>query len=188
MKLSHLKLCFLFYLLSGSCFSQEKEDAEQYGNTINIGFGYGYYPYVGYPVTALVANSEINLERNTTVAPFVAYYSYEQKYYWGNESNEFRYYQYSEKVIPLALKVSYYFDELIHVPVRWDLYAAASFGFIFRKTTWESTYHGPKQINPGMGPLFIDAHLGAEYHFTKKLGVQLDLSTGMATCGLALHL
>ncbi|MBL7932254.1 MAG: hypothetical protein JNL60_10140, partial [Bacteroidia bacterium] len=70
----------------------------------------------------------------------------------------------------------------------WDFYASGSLGYIFRKRTWEAGYTGRKDIEPGTGPMFLDLHLGAEYHLTKVLGLQLDVSTGMTTLGLAFHL
>jgi len=36
-------------------------------------------------------------------------------------------------------------------------------------------------------PLFLDLHIGTEYHFNSKLGIFFDLSTGVSTVGLAIH-
>jgi hypothetical protein len=35
--------------------------------------------------------------------------------------------------------------------------------------------------------LFLDLHLGAEYHLNNRVGLFLDLSTGVSTIGLAIH-
>jgi len=35
--------------------------------------------------------------------------------------------------------------------------------------------------------LFLNIHIGAEYHINKKVGVFLDLSSGVSTIGLAIH-
>jgi hypothetical protein len=35
--------------------------------------------------------------------------------------------------------------------------------------------------------LFFDFHLGTEYHVNSKLGLFLDLSSGVSTVGISLH-
>lgn len=37
------------------------------------------------------------------------------------------------------------------------------------------------------GALYLDGHIGAEYHISQKIGIFLDLSSGVSTFGLAIH-
>jgi hypothetical protein len=52
---------------------------------------------------------------------------------------------------------------------------------------WGEGYNGDENFYHRGSSLFLDIHIGSEYHFNKKLGVFLDLSTGVSTIGLAIH-
>lgn len=182
-------LSVLLMLCMGICSSQEKKPAEYYGNSLNAGIGYTYYRYVGYSVPVWRADYELQMDHHLTVAPFISMYSYSSQYIWGDPpTTEFRTYDYDETVIPLGIKVTRYFDDLLLAGPKWDFYASGSLGYIIRNRTWEAGYTGRKDIEPGTGPMYLDFHLGAEYHLTRSLGLQLDISTGMSTFGLAFHL
>jgi hypothetical protein len=161
---------------------------EQYGNTINLAGGIGYYGYIGSNPPVLHFNFEIDVAKNLTLAPFITYYSYNNYYYWGNPNNGYRDYRYRTTVIPIGVKGTYYFDQLLGASSKWDFYLAASLGFAFRKTTWESSYYGERTIQNGSSGLYLDGHIGAEYHLNNKLGLFLDLSSGISTFGLGIHL
>ena len=88
----------------------------------------------------------------------------------------------------MGIKISYYFDDLVRAGTKWDFYSAGSLGFVYRRTVWEPAYNGKNRIDPGMGPLYLDLHIGAEYHINKFTGVVLDLSTGVSSVALAIHL
>jgi hypothetical protein len=160
---------------------------ESYGNTLNLGVGIGYYGYVGHTLPVLHADYEFNVARNFTLAPFITFYSYRNYYYWGNPNYPYRDYSYRQTVIPIGVKGSYYFDQLLHAGSKWDFYLAASLGFTIRKTVWESGYYGETTVNNNMSGLYLDGHIGTEYHMNSKLGLFLDLSTGVSTFGLAVH-
>ncbi len=160
---------------------------EKYGNTLNIGLGVGYYGYIGYNVPVIHANYEFDVAKNLTLAPFITYYSYQNHYYWGNKNYPFRNYSYRTTVIPVGVKATYYFDQLLKANSKWDFYLAASIGFAYRKTTWENEYYGETYTEHGSSGLYLDGHIGTEYHCNKKLGLFLDLSTGISTFGLAVH-
>ncbi len=160
---------------------------EKYGNALNAGVGIGYYGYVGYNIPVIHADYEIELDRNLTIAPSITFYNYERNYYWGDRNNSYRNYYYRETVIPIGAKITYYFDQLLKVSPKWDFYAAGSLGFIYRRTTWDYGYYGETNIQPGTGYLYIDFHIGTEYHLNNRVGLQLDLSTGVSTFGLAFH-
>jgi len=137
-------------------------------------------------------NYELDVARNFTLAPFIGIYSYQRYSYWGNpnkphEDYSYRQYSYRVTAVPVGAKGTYYFDQLFHANSKWDFYAAASIGFVFRSVVWESEYYGDKHIQQNASPLYLDAHIGGEYHLNQKIGLFLDLSSGVSTFGLAVH-
>lgn len=172
--------------------AQEKPASEKYGNTLNLGAGIGYYGYVGHSVPMGSLNYEFDIAKNFTLAPFIGIYSYQNYYYWGdpnkpNWDQSYHKYSYRTVAVPVGVKGTYYFDQLFKANSKWDFYAAASAGFVFRSTVWESGYYGDKHVYKSQSPLYLDAHIGAEYHMNQKAGIFLDLSTGVSTFGLAIH-
>lgn len=176
------------FLTSSSLSAQEKTASSEYGNTVNLGVGFGYYSYVQNTMPVFHANFEIDAARNFTLAPFISYYSYQNDYYWGDHKNPNKYYYYRVTVIPIGVKGSYYFDNLLKANTNWDFYLAGSLGFAMRKTSWENGYNGDRSISHGSSGLYLDLHIGTEYHLNSKFGLQVDLSTGLSTIGLAVHL
>jgi len=160
---------------------------EKYGKTLNAGLGVGYYGYIGYSIPVLHADFEFDVAKNLTLAPFITYYSYTSRYYWGNPNYDYRHYSYRQTVIPMGLKGTYYFDQLLRAGAKWDFYLAGSLGFVYRSTTWENGYYGETVIHNRASGLYLDAHIGTEYHIAKKIGLYLDLSTGISTFGLSAH-
>jgi hypothetical protein len=160
---------------------------ENYGKALNIGLGIGYYSYVGHSVPVLHINYEFDVAKDFTLAPFLTFYSYSNEYYWGDKNHPNRYYSYHETVIPIGVKGTYYFDKLLEAGSPWDFYLAASMGFAIVNTSWESNYEGDRNVYHGASSLYLDFHIGSEYHFNNKLGMFLDLSTGISTIGLAIH-
>ena len=168
--------------------AQEASVNERFGNTLNIGAGIGYYGHIGQPMPVGSINFEFDLFKNFTLAPFIGFYSYQRNYYWGDKNHPERYYSYKTVVVPMGLKGTYYFDQLFRASEKWDFYAAGSVGFSYRNTVWESGYYGDVKVGSYASPLYLDAHIGAECHLTKKVGLFLDLSTGVSTIGFAFHL
>lgn len=173
-------------------FAQDKPASEKYGNTLNLGAGIGYYGHIGHSLPVGMLNYEFDVVRNFTLAPFVGIYSYQNHYYWGNPNKpdydeSYRLYSYRVIAVPVGAKGTYYFDQLFRANPKWDFYAAGSVGFVFRSVTWENGYYGEKYVYQSASPLYLDAHIGAEYHMTEKAGLFLDLSTGVSTFGLAIH-
>jgi hypothetical protein len=184
-------LPFLFFALfyfNPKYSAQEDISTENYGNTLNAGFGMGYFGYDGYNTPVLHLNYEFQVAKNLTIAPFISFYRYHRSYYWGNHNYPYKYYNYDETVIPIGAKVTYYFDDLLHASSKWDFYLAGSLGYTIRRYVWDSDYYGETRVRSGNGYLYIDLHIGAEYHFNNKLGMFADLSSGMSTIGLAFHL
>ena len=167
----------------------EKSAYEKYGATLNLGAGVGYYGYLVHSLPVGTMNFEFDVARYFTLAPFIGVYSYKNSYYWGNpdKNGSYRYYSYRETAVPVGVKGTYYFDKLFRANAKWDFYAAGSVGFVFRKVEWENEYYGDRNVYKRRSPLYFDAHIGAEYHMNKAVGIFLDLSTGVSTFGFAFH-
>ncbi len=161
---------------------------ENYGNKLNLGFGVGYYGFVGHTIPVLHLNYELNVAKDFTLAPFITIYSYQKYHYWGNSNSPYKDYYYRQTVIPIGVKGTYYFDDILQAGSKWDFYLGASLGFAIRKTVWEDGYNGDVNIQNGTSGLYLDGHLGTRYHFSNKTGVFLDLSTGISTIGISLKI
>lgn len=173
-------------------FQQNSNAQEKYGNTLNLGLGIGgyggYYGYVGSSIPVFHINYEFDVAKNFTLAPFLSFSSYSNSYYWGDKNHPYRYYTYSETVIPIGVKGTYYFDDLLKLNSKWDVYLGGSLGFAIVNSHWDDGYYGDRYYyHNTRSPLFLDLHIGAEYHFTNRIGAFLDLSTGFSTIGLAIH-
>lgn len=186
-------ICFSFImtLVTSKIFAQDKAPSSSYGNTLNLGVGvggyYGYYGYIGNTLPVFNLNYEFDVARNFTLAPFISFYSFNRKYYWGDKDHDYRYYNYRQTVIPVGLKGTYYFDQLLGAGSKWDFYLAGSLGFAIVRSNWDSDYYGDKKYYRTPNALLLDLHIGAEYHVSKKVGLFLDLSTGVSTFGIAIH-
>lgn len=186
-RISSICLFLVFLSLNASANPVSKPVNRSYGNTLNIGLGIGYYGYVGHNTPVVHANYEFDVAKNFTLAPFISMYTYKKYYYWGGPNHPYQDYSYVQTVIPMGVKGSYYFDEILKANSKWDFYLAGSLGFALRRTKWQNTYYGDtKVINEGSN-LYLDAHIGSEYHINSKAGLFLDLSTGVSTFGVAVH-
>ena len=177
----------IFFVLNSQ--SQKKDSEEKYGKTLNVGIGIGYYGNIGKSMPVVHFDYEIDVVKNLTLSPSISFYTYQKYNYWGSSQYAYKDYSYRQIVVPIGLKGTYYFDELLKARVKWDFYLAASLGFKIRKTTWDSEYHGNTTTTTDeISPLYLDFHIGSEYHLNDKTGLFLDLSTGVSTFGLAVHL
>jgi hypothetical protein len=172
---SAILLLFLFFHFNSNA-------QETYGRTLNLGLGVGgysgYYGYSGRSSPVFHINYEIDVAKNFTLAPFISFYSFSR-----NRDS----YGYHETVIPIGVKGAYYFDDLLNANNQWDFYLGASLGFAIVRSRWDDGYKGDRNYYHGGRALFLDLHIGAEYRFTSKIGVFLDLSTAASTLGLAIH-
>ena len=191
MKKKIIASLFLLIILHFNISAQKTSYNEKYGNTLNLGLGVGgysgYYGYVGRSLPVLHINYEFDVVKDFTLAPFASFYTYRNDYYWGNNNYTYQNYYDRETVIPIGVKGTYYFDQLLKANPKWDFYLAGSLGFTIVNSQWDNNYHGDKNYFPKPNPLFIDVHIGAEYHINKQLGIFLDISTGVSTIGLAIH-
>ena len=187
------KICIitLFSLLIGDKVLAQYNSAERekFGNTLNLAAGLGYY---GYLSPLVHVNYEFDIFRNFTLAPFVSAFTYQSQNYWGDPGKpvtdpSYHYYNYREVVVPVGVKGTYYFDQLLHASSKWDFYVATSIGFSFRSVIWDNGYYGDRTEYKTTSPLYVNMHIGSEYHLSQKAGLFLDLSTGVSTFGLAVH-
>lgn len=178
-------LSLLLMVVQGS-YAQKTVNSENYGGTLNLGLGIGgyagYYGYIGHTMPVFHINYELNVANNLTLAPFLSFSTYRNGYYWSNG-----YYYYHETIIPIGLKGTYYFDQILQANSNWDFYLAGSVGFAIVKSSWDSGYNGDRNYYHNGNPLFLDLHVGTEYHLSNRLGIFLDLSTGVSTVGISLH-
>ena len=182
MKKTVFALLFLLTLIGTNLSAQQHTQySDGHGNALNLGLGVGgyggYYGYYGRSLPVFSINYEFGVARNFTLAPFATFVTYHDKYQG---------YAYRETVIPLGVKGTYYFDDAFNAGSDWDFYMAGSLGFSVVKTTWDDGYVGNDDLRTAE-PLFLDLHVGAEYHLSRKVGLFLDLSTGVSTIGLAFH-
>jgi len=164
--------------LSAQRRSRSSYSSDEYGNTLNIGVGIGgysgYYGYIGHTLPVFDINYEFSVAKNFTLAPFITLYSY-------SDAN------YRSYVTPIGAKGTLYLDRLLHAGSNWDFYAAGSLGVALVSTSWNSDYYGDRSYYTSTDPLYLDLHVGTEYHISKKVGAFLDLSTGVSTIGIAIH-
>ncbi len=160
---------------------------EQYGNTVNIGVGVGYFEYAGYAVTALHLDYEVRISKDFTLAPFINVFTFQDRLFWGDAQNPFRYYHYREADFPVGAKGTYYFDDFLGLNPNWDLYLGASVGLILRSVSWQDGNNAQSSLNAGPGPLYMELHIGTEYHISHRVGIYLDLSTNVSSLGLSIH-
>lgn len=174
-----LTLLVLTLLIAGTnVFAQKSYSPGKYGHTFNLGLGigyYGYYSHAGRSLPVLALNYEFDVARNFTLAPFITFYTYR------NDEKHYR-----ESIVPIGVKGTYYFDQALHAGPDWDFYLGGSLGFALRTSTWDDGYSGETYYQ-NVSPLFLDLHLGTEYHLSSRVGLFLDLSTGVSTLGLAFH-
>ena len=170
----------LALILSGTnLFAQKSYSSSGYGHTLNLGLGiggYGYsHHYYDHSLPVFSLNYEFDVAKNFTLAPFVTFMTYRYNDYY-----------YRQSIIPIGVKGTYYFDQILGAGPDWDFYLAGSLGFTLVRTTWYDGHSGDTYYDNG-SPLFLDLHMGTEYHFNRKVGMFLDLSTGISTIGLAFH-
>jgi len=180
MKTTAFAFLFLLMIIGSSLSAQQHVTySESHGHTLNLGVGVGgyggYYGYYGRSLPVFSINYEFDVANNFTLAPFATFVTYHD--YWDG-------YGYRETIIPLGVKGTYYFDDILGASSAWDFYLAGSLGFSIVKTRWDDGYVGNNDYRTA-DPLFLDLHIGAEYHLSNKVGLFLDLSTGVSTLGLS---
>lgn len=174
-KLKALIAGMALFAAAAPAHAQDAAVSETYGNTLNVGLGLNYGSYSSLvPAFSINYEFDINKAPGLTIAPFISFYSYSGAYYY-------------HSMIPIGAKGTYYFDALLNAPPRWDFYGALSLGFVINNVDYDYYYYGPRNIER-RGPMFASLHAGAQYNFSQRFGLYLDLSTGMSTLGAAFRL
>ena len=172
-KIIAIALCLI--TIGSGLSAQDGMFYEKHSGVLNLGVGIGGYSApVGRAMSVFNVNYELGITPNFTMAPFLTFYSYSD----GN---------YTDMVIPVGVKGTYYFDQLFHAGSNWDFYAAGSLGLAIIGTSWNSSYIGDRNYYQTTNPLYLDFHLGTEYHLSQYFGVFLDLSTKVSSIGIAIH-
>jgi hypothetical protein len=176
-----------------SFFSLHSYAQEKYGTTVNLGVGIGgysgYYHNLGGYAPVVHLDVEFPVARNFTLAPFINFYSYTYRYHLNNPYGD---YVYKVNIIPVGVKGTYYLDELLQAGPKWDFYVGGSLGVVLVRSSWNDTYYYDHGYYTGyytnQDPhLYLDLHIGAEYHVSTRVGLYLDLSNGLSTVGIAIH-
>jgi hypothetical protein len=185
---------FSLSLLYINSSAQNITSSEKFGKTINVGVGIGgysgYYGYVGHAMPVFHIDYENDITKNFTLAPFLSLYTYSNGYYRSTSCDQtlpLKYFTYHETVIPIGAKGTFYFDKLLNAGSRWDFSASGSIGIAIINSSWTNGYDGEMNYFHSSNPLFLDAHIGTEYHINKTIGVFLDISSGVSTVGIAIH-
>jgi len=180
-----LSLALTLMLSGTTLLAQRHYSSERFGHTLNLGLGIGgysgYYHNSGHSLPVFSLNYEFDVARNFTLAPFASFSTYRDYVSDGNND-----YYYRQTIIPVGVKGTYYFDQILGAGPDWDFYLAGSLGFAIVKETWDDGYSRDTYYS-NASPLFLDLHVGTEYHISNKVGIFLDLSTGVSTIGLAIH-
>jgi len=169
-----------------SFFQLNATAQEQHGSTLNLGIGIGgyggYYKYADRSLPVFNINYEFDVAKRLTRAPFISFSTFSNDYRDNNN-----YYTCRQSIIPIGVKGTYYFDDLLQANSKWDFYLAGSLGFAIINSRWDNGYDGDNNYYRKGNPLFLDLHVGTEYHFNSKVGAFIDLSTGVSTIGIAIH-
>ncbi len=122
----------LFSLLFCNKESKGQEsNSEPFGHSFNMGMGPGYFSTEILPAPFFTINYEYDFLNNLTIAPFIGFASYK-----GDASIiAARYYYYRATIIPFGIKTTYYLDQLLKIPCRWDVYIACSLGYTYINKT-----------------------------------------------------
>ena len=188
MKNLKMIIILLFTVCSIGSYAQEK-----YGTTVNFGLGIGgysgYYRNTGVLLPVVHLDVEFDVAKNFTLAPFINFYSYTTRYHLKNPDRE---YIHRVKIIPVGVKATYYLDGLLQAGPKWDFYLGGSLGFVLVRSTWNDYYYYNNNFYTGYyathgNGLYVDGHLGVEYHINERVGIYLDLSNGLSTAGIAIH-
>ncbi len=181
MKTITLYFALILLTIGTSVSAQRNNYAERHSGALNLGLGiggyngsHGYYGDIGHSLAVLNVNYEFGVARNFTLAPFLTLYSYSDEHY-------------TAIVAPIGVKGTYYLDEALNASSKWDFYLGGSLGISLVSTSWDHDYKGDRSYYHSPRSLYLDLHVGTEYHISNQIGLFLDLSTGVSTIGLAFH-
>lgn len=182
-KLSLVAIMLHIMLLSGINSNGQEKVHEPFGRTFNMGMGPSYYSSKILPSPFYSINYEYDIFNNITIAPFVGFASFRSE----PSIIASRYYYYRATILPFGIKTTYYLDNLLKIPCRWDVYIACSLGYTYINKKWDYGYPGINDKIPGIREEYLQAGIGIEYHISRNTGFFIDVSTNAATAGISLH-
>lgn len=189
MKTIRVIVCMILVVYGTKAYGRQpdRERRELFGKTINAGIGLAYYNVVGGVVPVARVNYEIDVAENITIAPFVSYFAHHQFAYPDKNNPLYRHY-YRESIMPVGVTGMYYFDDVLKANDKWDFYAGLSLGAQIMRKAWENGYNGASTIAQRSVGFYWDGHLGFEFHLSYRIGFVVDVSRGISTAGVAVHL
>ncbi len=183
------RILYTFLLVSAVAFGSQaqsrKSSSSKPGNMLNLGVGVGFRGGLsGVPV---MASYEIGVAPSFVLAPFVGFGTYRVRHgdYWvGNTYFEGHYHR--RFYVPLGVRGQYYFDDLLGLNDKFDVYGGGALGLtIWGGSDLDHDYDNDYYDDGGISWLYLNAMIGARYHFNNKLSAYVDLSTGISTIGLS---
>lgn len=140
---------------------------------LNLGIGLNGYYGGGLPIGA---SFEYGITDQISVGAQVDFYT------WGYNFGSGYNYRYT--FIPIALRGSYHFNELLNLNTdKVDLYGGVQLGYYISSYSDNSGYSGVYNNGYGNKALF-GVHLGGKYYFKPKLGAFAELGYGVSTLKL----
>lgn len=136
---------------------------ELHGSALNLGVGIGARQAAVYHI-----NFEFDVVPSVTIAPSASFYGY-------------------TKFVPIGLKASYYFDQVLNLLPEWDLYVAGTAAMGIVSDDWNNQTYRDMYRFRGANNLFFDVHIGTEYQVTPRAGMFIDLASNAATIGIVLR-
>ncbi len=139
------------------------QERELHGSALNLGVGIGARQAAVYHI-----NYEFDVVPSFTIAPSASFYGY-------------------TKFVPIGVKGSFYFDDVLNLDREWDLYVGATAAMGIVSDEWNNQAYRDMYRFRGANNLFFDVHLGAEYQVTPRAGMFIDLASNAATIGIVLR-
>lgn len=85
---------------------------------------------------------------------------------------------YRHSAIGVSGNFNYHFNQILHIPSPWDIYAGLSIGQVF----YSSPPDYPGTYASGLG---IGGQLGARYYFNSRVGINLEFRGGVIPFNVA---
>ncbi|HQQ94362.1 MAG TPA: outer membrane beta-barrel protein [Bacteroidia bacterium] len=84
--------------------------------------------------------------------------------------------RYNHAVLGLSANGNYHFNQVLDIPMDWDLYAGLNLGFYLMSSP--DNYNGSSSSGLGLG-----LQIGGRYYFKDNVGIQLEFGGGNAFSG-----
>ena len=154
------KIFIAIVLIAASQFSV----AQQYSSNktlLNLGVGLSGW---GIPV---YGGLDLKVTNDVTIGGEVSFRSYDEN--WNGFS-------YHHSITGIVGNVNYHFGKWLDVPSSFDFYTGLNLGFY----VWSNPDGYTGNHSSGLG---IGAQLGGRYYFSNKVGVNLELGSGIINLG-----